>query len=268
MNSSPLPEKNSTNARATISAIIITKNEEDILPECLASLEWVDEIIVLDSGSVDNTLEIAKAAGAKVFINEAWPGFGKQKQLAQSHATKEWILAIDADEVVSQELKQSLLNMLENPPQDTLLEVKELTWVFGRFLRHSGWYYSHVRVYPRQYTQYNDALVHEKIIHPTGAKIQVLEGDLLHYSYRDMTHYLVKSAHYAKAWADTRQTRGKQSSISQGLLHAFGCFLKMYVLKRGFLDGKQGFLIALLSAHSTFVKYADLWIRNNDSRAK
>lgn len=253
--------------RATISAIIITKNEEHILPECLASLDWVDEIIVVDSGSTDNTVAIAEAAGAKVYVNAEWPGFGKQKQLAQHYATKDWIIAIDADEVVSSALKQSLLKLLENPPTETLVEVNELTWVFGRFLRHSGWYYSHVRVYPREYTQYDDALVHEKIIHPEGAKTLVLDGDLLHYSYRDLNHYLVKSAHYAKAWADGRQARGKKSSISQGILHALGCFLKMYVLKRGFLDGKQGFLIAVLSAHSTFVKYADLWIRANDSRA-
>ena len=139
---------------------------------------------------------------------------------------------------------------------------------FWSLLRHSGWYYSHVRVYPRTYTQYDDALVHEKIIRPAGAKIRVLDGDLLHYSYRDLTHYLVKSAHYAKAWADTREAKGKQSSLGQGVIHALGCFVKMYLLKRGFLDGKQGFLIALLSAHSTFVKYADLWVRQTDARVK
>ncbi len=256
-----------TKQSASISAVIITKNEGKILGECLASLDWVDEIILLDSGSTDNTLEIAKAKGAKVYSNTDWPGFGKQKQLAQSYATKEWILAIDADEVVSDELKESIQRLLQAPPKDTLVEVNELTWVFGRFLRHSGWYYSHVRLYPRLYTQYNDALVHEKIIRPEGAKTLVLKGDLLHYSYRDINHYLIKSANYAKAWADTRQAQGKQSSLGQGILHAFGCFLKMYLLKRGFLDGKQGFLIALLSAHSTFVKYADLWIRQNDKRA-
>lgn len=258
---------NSRPERASISAIIITKNEQKILPECLASLNWVDEIIVVDSGSTDNTVAIAKAAGAQVFIHAEWQGFGKQKQLAQQYATKAWILAIDADEIVSSELKQSLLAMLEKPPENTLVEVNELTWVFGRFLRHSGWYYSHVRVFPRQYTTYDDALVHEKIIHPVGANTVRLDGDLLHYSYRDLTHYLVKSAHYAKAWADMRQAKGKRSSITQGIIHAMGCFVKMYLLKRGFLDGKQGFLIAILSAHSTFLKYADLWIRDNDSRA-
>ncbi|PCS23141.1 glycosyltransferase family 2 protein [Candidatus Enterovibrio escicola] len=252
--------------RASISAIVITKNEELILPECLASLDWVDEIIVVDSGSTDKTVMIAKNSGAKVYVTVEWFGFGKQKQLAQSYATKDWILAIDADEVVSLKLKNRLLSMLKNPPKNTLVEVNELTWVFGRFLRHSGWYYSHVRVYPRDFTQYDDALVHEKVIVPHNAKTIVIDAELLHYSYRDLTHYLVKSASYAKAWADTRQDKREKISIGQGIIHAIGCFLRMYVLKLGFLDGKQGFLIALLSAHSTFIKYAHLWVLNNDSR--
>ncbi|MEZ9523262.1 glycosyltransferase family 2 protein [Enterovibrio norvegicus] len=254
--------------RASISAIIITKNEEQILPECLASLDWVDEIIVVDSGSTDNTVAIAEQAGAKVFVNAEWPGFGKQKQLAQSHATKDWVLAIDADEVITEELKNSMLSVLENPPETTLFVLRRTTWVFGRFLKHSGWYDKIVRFYPRKFAGYNDALVHEKIIEPEGSQKQTLSGDMLHYSYRDLHQYLVKSAFYAKSWADGRQTRGKKSSIGQGVTHAIGCFLKMYLLKRGFLDGKQGFLIAVLSAHSTFVKYADLWIRENDNRAQ
>ncbi|MEI8610864.1 glycosyltransferase family 2 protein [Enterovibrio sp. Hal110] len=253
--------------RASISAIIITKNEEQILPECLASLDWVDEIIVVDSGSTDNTVAIAEQAGAKVFVNAEWPGFGKQKQLAQNHATKDWVLAIDADEVITDALKNSILTVLENPPEKTLFVLRRTTWVFGRFLKHSGWYDKIVRFYPREFTGYNDALVHEKIIEPEGCQKQTLSGDMLHYSYRDLHQYLVKSAFYAKSWADGRQARGKKSSIGQGVTHAIGCFLKMYLLKRGFLDGKQGFLIAVLSAHSTFVKYADLWIRENDSRA-
>ncbi|RXJ73503.1 glycosyltransferase [Veronia nyctiphanis] len=253
-------------SRATISAIIITKNEEKILPECLASLDWVDEIIVVDSGSTDRTVEIAENVGAKVHVNDEWPGFGKQKQLAQSYATQDWILAIDADEVVSEELKQSILRELESPKDNTLFILRRKTWVFGRFLNHSGWYDKIVRFYPRTLTGYNDALVHEKIIEPANGKKDTLQGDLLHYSYKDLNNYLVKSAGYAKAWADTREQKGKKTSISQGMIHAISCFLKMYVLKRGFLDGKQGFLIAVLSAHSTFVKYADLWIRANDER--
>lgn len=255
-------------SRASISAIIITKNEEQLLPECLASLSWVDEIVVVDSGSTDSTVEIARNAGAKVHINADWPGFGKQKQLAQHYASGEWILAVDADEVITDELKNSILAMLDSPPANTLFEINRKTWVFGRFLKYSGWYDKIVRVYPRDYTGYNDALVHEKIIEPAGSQVKKLSGEMLHYSYRDLHQYLVKSASYAKAWSDTREAQGKKASLPQGLLHAVGCFLKMYVLRLGFLDGKQGFLISLLSAHSTFAKYADLWTRHNDTRQK
>lgn len=254
--------------RATIAAVIITKNEQDSLRDCLESLRWVDEIIIVDSGSTDNTEAIAREYTEHFYVNAQWPGFGKQKQLAQSYATSDWVLAVDADERIDDTLRENILTMLENPPQNTVYNLNELTWVFGRFLKHSGWYYRHVRLYPNKLTQYNDNLVHESVIIPQGCQIAELDGDILHYSYQNLNHYLVKSAGYARAWADQRQARGKKASLSQGIIHAIGCFLKMYVLKRGFLDGKQGFLIALLSAHSTFVKYADLWARENDPHYK
>lgn len=254
--------------RASIAAVIITKNEQDSLRDCLESLRWVDEIIIVDSGSNDNTETIAREYTEHFYVNAEWPGFGKQKQLAQSYATSDWVLAVDADERIDDTLRENILTMLENPPENTVYNLNELTWVFGRFLKHSGWYYRHVRLYPNKLTQYNDNLVHESVIIPEGCQVAELDGDILHYSYQNLNHYLVKSAGYAKAWADQRQARGKKASLSQGIVHALGCFLKMYLLKRGFLDGKQGFLIAVLSAHSTFVKYADLWARDNDPHYK
>ncbi|WGK81314.1 glycosyltransferase family 2 protein [Vibrio aestuarianus] len=254
--------------RATIAAVIITKNEQDSLRDCLESLRWVDEIIIVDSGSTDSTEAIAREYTEHFYVNAEWPGFGKQKQLAQSYATSDWILAVDADERIDDTLRENILAMLENPPQNTVYNLNELTWVFGRFLKHSGWYYRHVRLYPNKLTKYNDNLVHESVIIPQGCQVAELDGDILHYSYQNLNHYLVKSAGYAKAWADQRQARGKKASLSQGMIHALGCFLKMYLLKSGFLDGKQGFLIAVLSAHSTFVKYADLWARDNDPHYK
>jgi (heptosyl)LPS beta-1,4-glucosyltransferase len=254
--------------RASIAAVIITKNEQDSLRDCLESLRWVDEIIIVDSGSTDSTETIAREYTEHFYVNAEWPGFGKQKQLAQSYATSDWILAVDADERIDDTLRENILTMLENPPENTVYNLNELTWVFGRFLKHSGWYYRHVRLYPNKLTKYNDNLVHESVIIPTDCQVAELDGDILHYSYQNLNHYLVKSAGYAKAWADQRQARGKKASLSQGIIHALGCFLKMYLLKRGFLDGKQGFLIAVLSAHSTFVKYADLWARDNDPHYK
>lgn len=252
----------------SISAIIITKNEQANLASCLDSLTWVDEIIIVDSGSSDKTQEIALEYNAKFHSHPNWQGFGKQKQLAQQYASKKWILAIDADEVVSPELQESIKQQINQENSHHVFQITRKTWVFGRFLKHSGWVDKIVRVYPKSLANYNDALVHEKVVYDKKITVKKLEGDLFHYSYRDMNNYLVKSASYGKAWADGKQQRGKKATLSQAILHGIGCFLKMYLLKKGFLDGKQGFLIALLSSHSAFIKYADLWIREHDSRYK
>lgn len=247
-----------------LAAVLIVKNEEDNLRECLASLNWVDEIIIMDSGSTDATEAIVKEFEAKFYVNANWQGYGKQRQLAQEKVTSDWILWVDADERVTPELKESILAVIDNPKTNTIYSIPRLSWVFGRFIRHCGWYPDRVlRLYPTNLTQYDSALVHEKVIVNKNMQILPLKGDLLHYTYKDLQHYLVKSAGYAAAWSQQRQAKGKTASLSQGLLHGVGCFLRMYILKAGFLDGKQGFLLSLLSAHSTFVKYADLWINTN-----
>ncbi|EGQ7978123.1 glycosyltransferase family 2 protein [Vibrio cholerae] len=256
--------------KPTLAVALIVKNEARHLDECLQTVhDWVDEIVVLDSGSHDETEQVARRYTEKFYVNAKWPGFGPQRQLAQSYVQSDYVLWLDADERVTPELKQSILQAVATNKPDTLYQFARLSWVFGRFIRHSGWYPDRVlRLYPTQLTRYNDALVHEKVHVEPSMKVETLAGDAIHYTYNDIHHYLVKSAGYAKAWADQRQAKGKKASLSQGIVHAVGCFLKMYLLKRGFLDGKQGFLIALLSAHSTFVKYADLWARDNDEHYK
>ncbi|WP_336916492.1 glycosyltransferase family 2 protein [Vibrio cholerae] len=257
-------------SKPTLTVALIVKNEARHLDECLQTVhDWVDEIVVLDSGSHDETEQVARRYTEKFYVNAKWPGFGPQRQLAQSYVQSDYVLWLDADERVTPELKQSILQAVAANKPDTLYQFARLSWVFGRFIRHSGWYPDRVlRLYPTQLTRYNDALVHEKVHVEPRMKVETLAGDAIHYTYNDVHHYLVKSAGYAKAWADQRQAKGKKASLSQGIVHAVGCFLKMYLLKRGFLDGKQGFLIALLSAHSTFVKYADLWARDNDEHYK
>jgi len=252
---------------STISVVLITKNEENQLKKCLQSVSWADEIIVLDSGSEDKTLEIAGSFDAQVFSNTDWPGFGKQRQIAQSHASCEWVFMIDADEIVTDGLAKEIRDVVSENNQHCAYKVPRLSWVFGRFIRHSGWYPDYVtRLYPRVKAGYDDALVHEKVIVDNNLKVMRLTSDLLHYTYRDLHHYLVKSAGYAKSWADQRQKTGKKSTLLQAFIHALGCFVKMYIVRSGFLDGRQGLLLAVLSAHSTFVKYADLWVRQHDSK--
>jgi len=247
---------------ARLSVVIIAKNEAPIIPACLERLDWADEIVVLDGGSTDDTVEIARQYTDKVFVAADWQGYGVQRQRAQSHATGDWILMIDADEHVSPELKQSILDVVQQDDRNTAWSMAILPWCFGRFLYHGGWYPAYkVRLYASDKAQYGDQRVHEKLDFAPGVEIKRLQGDLLHYTYRDLEHYLSKSARYAAEWAEQRQQRGKSASLLEGMLHGLGCFVRMYFIKAGFLDGQQGFLMALLSAHSTFVKYADLWTR-------
>ncbi|OBX06721.1 glycosyltransferase [Gallibacterium salpingitidis] len=250
-----------------LAVALIVKNEADNLVTCLESIkDWVDEIVIVDSGSTDNTLEIAAQYTNKIYSHTDWQGFGKQRQIAQNYVESEYLLWLDADEVITDQLKQSILSAITKNTPKTVYQVGRLSEVFGREIRHSGWYPDFVtRLYRTNDTQYNDALVHEKVLLPQGFTIEKLNGDLLHYSYKDLHHYLIKSANYARAWADQREQAGKKTSLLQGIAHAIGCFVKMYILKAGFLDGKQGLLLAILSAHSTFVKYADLWIRTKAS---
>ncbi|ANU37749.1 glycosyltransferase family 2 protein [Vibrio scophthalmi] len=254
--------------RPTLAVALIVKNESQHLDACLKTVkDWVDEIVILDSGSTDNTEEIARKYTKKFYVNTQWPGFGPQRQIAQSYVESDYVLWLDADERVTPELQSSLLAVVNNMPSNTVYQTTRLSWVFGRYIKHCGWYPDRVlRLYPTKLTQYNDALVHEKVEVTKEMKIANLHGDLIHFTYSDMNHYLVKSAGYAKAWAEQREKKGKKSSLTQGILHALSCFIKMYIVKAGFLDGKQGLLLSILSAHSTFVKYADLWIRTETTK--
>jgi (heptosyl)LPS beta-1,4-glucosyltransferase len=243
-------------------------NEAESLADCLETVSWADEIVVVDSGSRDSTPEIAARYTDKIFTEADWQGFGVQRQRAQHHASGDWILMLDADERVTPQLAEDIRQVVAANNQQHVYSVPRLSYVFGRFIRHSGWYPDYVtRLYPRNKAACNASRVHEKLEYPDSMTEKKLSGDLLHYTYRDLEHYLVKSAHYAAEWAKQRHARGKRSSLLQGLIHGVGCFIKMYIVRAGFLDGKQGFLLAVLSAHSTFVKYADLWIRQQSGRS-
>ncbi|MEK6750488.1 MAG: glycosyltransferase family 2 protein [Pseudomonadota bacterium] len=245
-----------------LSVVVITKNEAANLAECLDSVRWAEEIVVYDSGSTDATVEIARRYTTKVFVDTDWQGYGVHRQRAQSKASGAWIFMLDADERVTPFLCEELLSVTRGASASALYSVPRLSYCFGRFIRHGGWYPDRVvRLYPAALAGYDDALVHERV-HPQHAlATRKLRGDILHYTYRDLEHYLVKSAHYAAQWSSQRFGRGKRADLATGIVHGIGCFLRMYVFKSGFLDGKAGFLLALLSAHSTFVKYADLWLR-------
>ncbi|MCQ9328692.1 glycosyltransferase family 2 protein [Pelistega suis] len=252
----------------TLAVALIVKNEAQELPFCLNSVkDWVDEMIVLDSGSTDGTQAIAQSYGAKVYSNTHWPGFGKQRQLAQTYIKSDYVLWLDADERVTPELKAQIQAAVASDESHTLYQINRLSEVFGKKIHHSGWYPDYVtRLYRTKDTQYDDSLVHESVVVPAGFTLKKLDGHLLHYTYKTLHQYLNKSASYAQAWAEQRAAKGKKASLWDACSHAFARFFRMYILKRGFMDGKHGFLLAVLSAHSVFVKYAELWIKTSTKR--
>lgn len=253
---------------STLSVALIVKNEELNLAECLDTVTWADEIVILDAGSDDSSIEIAKKYTDKIFVNTDWQGFGIQRQRLQEFTSGDWVLMLDADERLTPELISEIKKVVNNNDTNTVYSLARLSWCFGAFIRHSGWYPDYVtRLYAKDKANYNNKLVHEKLEFGSSIKKVKLKGDLLHFTYRDLEHYLVKSAGYAKAWAIQKQAKGKSSSLLKAFSHGVACFLKMYVFRLGFLDGRQGLLLALLSGHSTFVKYADLWVRQQKEKS-
>lgn len=243
-----------------LSAVLIVKNEQDKLPDCLASLSFADEIIVLDSGSTDDSCRIAQEFGARVVTATDWQGFGRQRQRAQQLARGRWILCIDADERVSEQLAKEIQTAIQG--EDAIYEMNRLSWCFGRFMKHTDMYPDWIpRLYPRELAGFDDTFVHERLQNPNHLPVRRLQGDLLHYVYDSVRHLVTKSALYAEHWAQARAAQGRKGSLLSACVHGFFCFIRMYILRRGFLDGGQGLLVALVMSHATFVKYADLWVR-------
>lgn len=249
----------------TLAVALIVKNEEKHLADCLNTVkDWVDEIIILDAGSTDRTEDIARQYTDKFYVNTNWPGFGPQRQLAQTYVTSDYVLWLDADERVTSELKSSILEAVQTHPLDSLYKVDRLSSAFGQFIKHSGWSPDWlVRLYPTKLTQYNDAMVHEKVEEPRGTKIHKLQGKLHHYTYDSLHQCINKNTKYIKIWADDKEGK-KKSSFSTALVHGFASFIKMYIIRLGFLDGKRGFILAWLTMNNTFCKYADLWLRSSN----
>ncbi len=251
--------------KTTLSAVMIVKNEESKIESCLRSLSWVDEIVVLDSGSNDSTVEICEKYTKNVYVENVWHGFGVQRQLAESYASGDWIFAVDADEEVTEELAEEIQAVVEANERDKVYAVPRLTWAFGSFVRHSGWYPDYVvRLYPRKRAHYNDSVVHERVVFGSDMRIQYLKNDLLHYSYNNLESWISKSARYSALWAEEKHKKGVRCSFYDSITHSIMFFLRVYVVKKGFLDGAAGFMVASTGAFSRFLKYSDLWLRQKN----
>jgi glycosyltransferase involved in cell wall biosynthesis len=238
-----------------LSVIIITKNEAMNIRACLESVAWANEIIVVDSGSNDETVAICQELGAQVYVHD-WPGFGPQKNRALSYATNVWVFSIDADERVTPALRLLLIEAMENENIDGYF-VPRLSQFCGKFIRHSGWYPDYVlRLFKKSRGLFSDDMVHERVIlEGTAGR---LFSPLLHYSYLNEGDVQRKTEQYAKAGALQMFNNGKAALLTDAPLRAGWAFFRTYCLRQGFMDGKAGFNIALMNARTTYLKYKKL----------
>ena len=246
---------------ASVSAVLITKNAAGQLADCLASVAFCDEIIVVDSGSDDGTAEIAGQQGARVIQSE-WRGFGPQKQFAVEQASHDWVLCIDADERVSEGLRESILAAL-SAPTVSAYSFPRCNRFMGRYLRHGEGYPDwSLRLFDRRHGRWSDDPVHEKVL--TEAEIGTLAGDLLHDTAETLDSYLAKQNRYTTLAAEAALAAGHRASVVQLLVSPVLRFIKFYLLRRGFLDGVPGLVHILIGCQNSFIKYAKMLAMQGD----
>jgi glycosyltransferase involved in cell wall biosynthesis len=247
-----------------LSVVLITHNAAAQLPECLASVAFADEVLVVDSGSSDGTAALAERYGARV-LDKEWLGFGRQKQFAVEQAANDWVLCLDADERVSPELAASLVRALEAPAAPVYRMARRNRFL-GRWLAHGEGYPDwSPRLFDRRQARWSDDTVHEKVLYTVTPG--VLAGDLLHESAEDLGRYLDKQNRYTTLAAQELHRRGSRAGLAELLLSPLVRFVKFYVLRLGFLDGLPGLVHVSIGCMNSFMKYAKLIeLRNADKR--
>lgn len=242
--------------RRPVSAVVITLNEEAAIEACLRGLSWCEEIVVVDSGSSDSTVAMATARGAKV-VSQAWLGYGKQKAFAVNQAANDWVLCVDADEIVSPQLRGSIEAALQEPAH-AAYEMPRCNRFMGRYLRHGEGYPDwNLRLFDRRRARWSDDPVHEHV--KTAETVGRLDGDLLHESAETLQSYLEKQNRYTSLQAEALFQRGVRPSALKMVLSPMVRFLKFYVLRLGFLDGVPGLVHIAIGCFNTFSKNAKLF---------
>ena len=241
-----------------ISAVIITFNEERNIGRCLDSLEGIaDEVVIIDSFSTDNTENICRAKGAR-FLQHAFEGHIEQKNRALAQARFPHVLALDADEALSEQLRVSIL-AVKNDWQCDGYTMNRLTNYCGRWVRHSGWYPDRkLRLFDRRKGQWGGTNPHDRVDMYAGSTVAHLAGDLLHYSYYTVNEHVERTRKYAEMAAHALHAAGKRTSWLQVIVSPAFKFFRNYVLKMGFLDGKAGWTICRIAAWETYLKYRAL----------
>ena len=242
--------------KALLSVIIITKNEQDNIQDCMESVKWVDEIIVVDSGSTDRTEEICRKYTDKFYV-EDWHGFGIQKQRALALASHEWVLSVDADERVTSDLKDEITEKISQDSNTDGYLIPRLSNYLGKDIRHSGWYPDYtLRLVQRQKSHFTKDIVHEKMV--VDGVINRLSNHFLHYPYKDIAHHLQKLNDYSSLSAEKMFASGKRVSWPVIFFKAIFGFFRSYILRGGFLDGWQGLIVSISTGLSTYLKYLKL----------
>jgi len=240
-----------------ISAIVIARNEKKNIRRCLSSIDWADEIVVVDSGSTDDTKKIASKFTQRIF-DIKWEGFGKAKDYAKDKASNQWIISVDADEVVTEDLKEEIQKIIKSEDSFDGYYLPRKSNFLGKWVKHGGWYPDYVlRLFKKDKAKFNHSMVHEKV--EVDGKIGYLKNVLLHYTDPDFTHYLEKLNRYTSLGAEELFNKGKRANLFDVVFRPLAVFFKMYFLKKGFLDGLTGFVLAVSSAFHVFSKYVKLW---------
>lgn len=242
--------------KPTLSVVVIVKDAEATLTRCLESVAFADEIVVLDSGSTDATPLIARRYTEKYRVSPDWPGFGIQKNRALDQAEGDWVLSLDADEWVTPDLREEIVRLLAAPAAD-VYALPRLSSFCGREMRHSGWWPDYVpRLFRRGAARFSDDLVHEKLVFEGRAAR--LTRPLRHASVRSLDEVLEKLNRYSSAGARQQLAKGERGGVSRAVAHGLWAFFRTYFLRAGFLDGREGFLLAVANAEGTYYRYLKL----------
>lgn len=251
--------------KQSLSVVIITLNAGSCLAACLQSVRWSDEIVIVDAGSTDDTLAIAVQFGARV-ITEPWRGFGRQKQFAVELARHDWVLCVDADERVSDELAASVERVLTEP-SSCGYRMARCNRFLGRWLRHGEGYPDwNLRLFDRRRGRWADVPVHEHVV--VDGEVGTLKGDLLHESQESLASYLDKQNRYTSLQAQRLFEQGVQSSVFRLVMSPWLRFIKFYVLRGGFRDGVAGLVHIAVGCFNSFIKYAKLLELNRTARVR
>ena len=240
----------------SVSVIVITKNEVASIARCLESVSWADEVIVLDSGSTDDTVNICRQYTQHVYETD-WPGFGPQKNRALECATGDWVLSLDADEWVTPALRDEIRAAVAAPGDIDAFRLPRLSSFCGRFMHHSGWWPDYVvRLFRRVAARFSDDAVHERVI--VNGKTGTLREPLMHETFVDLEELLGKMNNYSTLSAQDMHRDGKRSGLPKAVARAAWAFVRTYFLRGGFLDGREGFMLAVATAEGTYYRYVKL----------